>query len=103
MRGVALNINIYYGGRGIIDDPTNYVINKIQEVLEELRVNVVRYNLYEHKNSITTLPQTLKEVDGIICNSFWMHAGYMEIKKKFPAFTCAPLLCLQPMGKEKPD
>ena len=36
-RGVDLNINIYYGGRGIIDDPTIYVINKMQEVLEELR------------------------------------------------------------------
>ncbi len=39
-RGVDLNINIYYGGRGIIDDPTIYVINKMQEVLEELRVHV---------------------------------------------------------------
>ena len=61
-----MKINIYYGGRGIIDDPTIYVINKMQEVLEELRVNVTRYNLYEHKNTITTLPQTLKEADGII-------------------------------------
>ena len=41
-----MNINIYYGGRGIIDDPTIYVINKMQEVLEELRVHVERYNLY---------------------------------------------------------
>jgi len=80
-RGVALNINIYYGGRGIIDDPTNYVINKIQEVLEELRVNVVRYNLYEHKNVITTLPQTLKEVDGIILATtveWYGIGGYMQ-------------------------
>lgn len=61
-----MNINIYYGGRGIIDDPTVYVINKMQEVLQELRVNVVRYNLFEHKNAIATLPQTLKEADGII-------------------------------------
>ncbi len=61
-----MNINIYYGGRGIIDDPTSYVINKMQEILEELRVNVTRYNLYECKNTITTLPQTLKDVDGII-------------------------------------
>lgn len=61
-----MNINIYYGGRGIIDDPTIYVINKLQEVLEELRVNVVRYNLYEQKNAITALPQTLKEADGIV-------------------------------------
>ena len=40
-----MNINIYYGGRGIIDDPTIYVINKMQEVLEELSVHVERYNL----------------------------------------------------------
>lgn len=61
-----MNINIYYGGRGIIDDPTSYVINKMQEILEELRVKVTRYNLYECKNTIATLPQTLKDVDGII-------------------------------------
>jgi len=63
---MELNINIYYGGRGIIDDPTSYVINKMQEILEELRVNVTRYNLYECKNTIATLPQTLKDADGII-------------------------------------
>ena len=64
-----MNINIYYGGRGLMDDPTLYVINKMQEVLEELRVNVVRYNLYENKNNIVTLPQTLKDIDGIILAS----------------------------------
>ena len=41
-----MKINIYYGGRGLMDDPTLYVINKMQEVLEELRVTVVRFNLY---------------------------------------------------------
>ena len=61
-----MKVNIYYGGRGLLDDPTLFVINKIQEVLEELNVHVDRYNLYELKNSITTLPQTLKEADGII-------------------------------------
>lgn len=64
-----MKINIYYGGRGLIDDPTLYVINKMQEVLEELNVTVERYNLYEIRNSITTLPQTLKEADGIILAS----------------------------------
>ena len=44
-----MRINIYYGGRGLIEDPTIYAINKITEVLEELRVEVVRYNLYEEK------------------------------------------------------
>jgi multimeric flavodoxin WrbA len=42
------------------------VLSKIENVLEELRVNVNRYNLHEMKSSITTLPQTLKEADGII-------------------------------------
>ncbi len=76
-----MNINIYYGGRGIIDDPTNYVINKMQEVLEELRVNVMRYNLYEYKNTIPTLPQTLKEADGIILATtveWYGIGGYMQ-------------------------
>lgn len=76
-----MNINIYYGGRGIIDDPTIYVINKMQEVLEELRVNVTRYNLYENKNGITTLPQTLKEADGIILATtveWYGIGGYMQ-------------------------
>ena len=61
-----MNINIYYGGRGLVDDPTVFVINKIQEVLTELNVNVTRYNLYEMKNTITTLSQTITEADGLI-------------------------------------
>ncbi|MDD3239647.1 MAG: SCP2 sterol-binding domain-containing protein [Lachnospira sp.] len=61
-----MNINIYYGGRGLVDDPTIYVINKIQGVLEELNVKVTRYNLYEVKNTITTLSQTVNDADGII-------------------------------------
>ena len=52
-----MNVNIYYGGRGMVDDPTIVVINRIQEVLEELNVTVTRYNLYEMKNTITTLSQ----------------------------------------------
>ena len=61
-----MKINIYYGGRGMLDDPTLYVINKMQEILEELNVTVERYNLYEKKNEITTLPLTLKEADGLV-------------------------------------
>lgn len=49
-----------------MDDPTLYVINKMQAVLEELHVTVERFNLYELKNSITTLSQTLKTADGVI-------------------------------------
>ena len=54
-----MNINIYYGGRGLVDDPTILVINKIQEVLDELNVNVNRYNLYEMKNTVLKRCQML--------------------------------------------
>lgn len=76
-----MKIYIYYGGRGLMDDPTLYVINKMQEVLQELHVTVERYNLYELKNSITTLPQTLKEADGIILATtveWYGIGGYMQ-------------------------
>ena len=76
-----MNINLYYGGRGVLDDPTLYVINKVEDVLHELNVKITRYNLYELKNSITTLPQTLKEADGIILATTveWIGiGGYMQ-------------------------
>ena len=75
-----MNINIYYGGRGLIEDPTIYVCDKIAEVLTELRVQVKRYNLFEEKSSISMLPKTLKEADGIILASSleWFGiGGYM--------------------------
>jgi len=61
-----VKINIYYGGRGLIGDPTLYVLNKMQEVLRELNVNMERYDLYEFKSNIITLSQTLKDADGVI-------------------------------------
>ena len=76
-----MKVNIYYGGRGLLDDPTLYVINKMQEVLTELRVEVERYNIYEHKNSISTLPQSIKDADGIILATTveWLGiGGYMQ-------------------------
>lgn len=50
-----MKINIYYGGRGVLDDPTLYVLNKMEDVLKELRVTVERYNIFEHKHEISTL------------------------------------------------
>ncbi len=76
-----MKINIYYGGRGLLDDPTLYVIDKLTEVLKELRVTVEKYNIYEHKNSISTLPQTMKDADGIILATtieWWGIGGYMQ-------------------------
>ena len=76
-----MKVNIYYGGRGLLDDPTLYVINKMQEVLQELRVTVERYDIHEYKNSISTLPQTLKDADAIILATTveWLGiGGYMQ-------------------------
>lgn len=76
-----MKVNIYYGGRGLIEDPAIYVMNKLTEVLEELRVQVTRYNLFEQKNNITVLSNTLKEADGIILavNVEWLGiGGYMQ-------------------------
>lgn len=76
-----MKVNIYYGGRGLLDDPTLYVLNKMEEVLRELRVDVERINIYEHKNEIATLPQTLKDAEGIILATTveWLGiGGYMQ-------------------------
>ncbi len=72
-----MKVNIYYGGRGLIEDPTLYVMSKLTTVLEELRVQVTRYNLYEEKNAISMLPKTLKDADGIILATTveWMGIG----------------------------
>lgn len=58
-RKYTMKINIYYGGRGMIDDPAIAVIGRITSVLDELRVNVERYDLHELKSGITALPQTI--------------------------------------------
>ena len=64
-----------------VDDPTIFVMGKIQEVLEELNVNVTRYNLYEMKNTITTLSQTVTEADAVVLATTveWLGmGGYMQ-------------------------
>lgn len=64
-----------------MDDPTLFVINKMKEVLEELRVTVESFQLYELKNSITTLPQSLKSADGVILATtveWYGIGGYMQ-------------------------
>jgi len=76
-----MKINIYYGGRGIVGDPTISVINRIQAVLEDINVKVQRFNLFEENRSITSLPTTLNDADGIIlaCTVEWHGiGGYMH-------------------------
>ncbi len=38
-----MRVGIYYGGRGLIDDPTLFVLERVENVLDELHVNVERY------------------------------------------------------------
>lgn len=64
-----MKINIYYGGRGVIGDPSLFAVKKMMQVFDELNVKVTKYDLYDQKNQIATLPQTLKDVDGIILAS----------------------------------
>ena len=74
-----MKINIYYGGRGLIGDPTLVALKQVMAVLEELNVKLARYDLFEQKNAITTLPQTLKDADGVILASTveWHGVGGM--------------------------
>ncbi len=75
-----MKINIYYGGRGMIDDPTLIVLQKLEDVLKELHVTCERYQLYEMKGNITMLPQTLKEADAVVLAStveWYGIGGYM--------------------------
>lgn len=97
---MGMKINIYYGGRGVIEDPTQYVIQKLTEVLEELRVSVNRYNLYEQRNGIAMLSNSLKDADAVILaasvewygigglmqqflDACWMYADKKKLKKMY--------------------
>lgn len=65
-----------------MDDPSLFVVNKMQEVLEELNVTVERYMLADMKNDIITLPQTLKSADGIILATtveWYGIGGYLQM------------------------
>lgn len=81
----------------------------MEDVLRELRVNIERFNIYEHKNEIATLPLTFKEADGIILATTieWLGIGGIAAvsgcllvygdKEKSAIPICSRLLCPQPM------
>ena len=76
-----MRVNVYYGGRGLIDDPTLYTIDKVTQVLDELHVSVERYNLYEDKGGISVLPKTLREAEGVVLAASveWLGiGGYLQ-------------------------
>ena len=66
-----MKIHIYYGGRGLIDDPTLVAVRLMMTVFEELNVKVTKYDLFDQKNNITTLPQTLKRKVSIESERFY--------------------------------
>lgn len=78
-----MRVNIYYGGRGLIDDPTLFALEKITKVLEELHVNVERYNLYEEKRNIMVMPKTLKDVEGVILAASVEWLGFGGLLQQF--------------------
>ena len=63
-----MKVNIYYGGRGLIDDPTIFVMNKIMTVLDELNIKVKKYNLYE-KVKLRYLSNRLQMYSTVISNA----------------------------------
>lgn len=72
-----INVNIYYGGRGLIEDPANYVMSKLIQVFDELNVGVKKYNLFEDIRGISVLPKTLKDTDAVILTASveWLGIG----------------------------
>ncbi|SFG06159.1 SCP-2 sterol transfer family protein [Lachnospiraceae bacterium C7] len=109
-----MKVKIYYGGRGLLDDPTLYVVTKMETVLKELRVDVERFNIYEHKSEIATLPQTFKDADGIILATTveWLGiGGYMQQfldacwlygdKSKIPSIYMQPIVMSTTYGERE--
>lgn len=61
-----MKVGIYYGGRGIIEDPSLYVLDIMTQVLDELNVGVERYNIHEYKNEISRLSSSIRDKDGVV-------------------------------------
>ncbi len=77
-----MKINIYYGGRGLVDDPSLFVLEKMQAVFTELNIKYERFNLFEDKNKITTLSQTITDADAVIMATTveWLGmGGYLQL------------------------
>jgi len=111
-----MKINIYYGGRGLIGDPTLYTVRRMIKVFEELNVRVEKYDLFDPKTNITTLPQSLKEADGIILASTveWHgYGGYMSCfldacwlygdKEKISHLYMAPVIMSTTYGEKEAE
>ena len=75
-----MKINIYYGGRGIVDDPALSAIKKMTGVFDDLNVSVSEYRLYDMKDKVSSLVSSLKDVDGIVLAftvEWWGFGSYL--------------------------
>ncbi len=111
-----MKINIYYGGRGLIGDPTLVAVKIMMTVFEELNVRVEKFDLFEQKNAITTLPRTLKDADGVILASTveWHGVGGMMMsfldacwlygdKEKISRLYMAPVVMSTTYGEKEAE
>ncbi len=111
-----MKINIYYGGRGLIGDPTLVAVKIMMNVFEELNVKVEKFDLFEAKNSITTLPRSLKDADGVILASTveWHGVGGMMMsfldacwlygdKEKISRLYMAPVVMSTTYGEKEAE
>jgi putative sterol carrier protein len=76
-----MKVVLFYGGRGLIEDPMLFMLKQTEKVLRELEVDVERINLFEFKGTINTLPQIINGSDGIILATTveWLGiGGYMQ-------------------------
>ncbi len=111
-----MKINIYYGGRGLPGDPTLVAVKIMMTVFEELNVKVEKFDLFEQKNSITTLPRTLKDADGVVLASTveWHGVGGMMMsfldacwlygdKEKISRLYMAPVVMSTTYGEKEAE
>ena len=56
-----MKINVYYGGRGLLDDPTLYVLSKMEDVLKELEeIDISNLTPMDALNTLYKLQNQLK-------------------------------------------
>ena len=111
-----MKINIYYGGRGLLDDPTLYVLNKMEECFKrtscDCRAHTISMSI---KMRLQHLPQTYErrgwnysgDDSGMARNwrihaaVSWMRAGFMETRKRLSVTYMQPIVMSTTYGERE--